>query len=1164
MARLPHDASAGHTDSNTHSHTTVLDANAGHTLTLPGHEYVTDAQMLRDGQDLVLRPAHGDDVVVKNYFTADPAPVLTSADGGTALTHDLVDSFVKPIGGIQYAQNGSMDDASPVGVIKESSGDGTITHANGTVQKAAIGVPIYEGDIVETKAHGAVNITFVDKTTFAVSENAKMAIDQYVFDPTTQHGENNFSVLRGVFVFTSGLIGHADPDDVKIHTPVGSIGIRGTTIMGTINPGGDSHVSVVEGAIVVSNSAGEQTLSQQFETVKLNGMNQAITSEGVQSADAMANNYNVLRTVSGPLFSTFDDMGKSNEPPAQGAAPAHEAAPANDAPPKGAAPDASAPVNKSDAADPAATDAPATLTQITLDGNNASLDNGFDKSAGLTTTSAFSNDAGVAAAATTTTSLAAASSVTPPSAAGFTAAPSTSAMAPATSTNTTTATTSTTTNNPGGTTTAGTTLPAFTITTAIATIPASSMVVGMVLSRITASQTGATFTSTAPVDGSNHELFTLTNSGGTAVITLNAAGVAFLANGGDIHYTVTATLPDGRTATSNNEVIIQAHAYDLSLNSVITGGVAGAVFIPSVSAGSQHGSSPTALGDYNHDGKMDYAFVTNVAAGGSLFIDDATGNHYIINIMSTPYNVSDTTNLIVSGMGDFNGDGKADILVGAPRDQMFINGDIFVMSGAAPGTVLSKITGFADGSEAGASISGVGDFNGDGYADILIGVPGGSINGNAYLILGSATPSTIAISALSPSQGFGITGAAGLGTNVSGIGDFNHDGYSDFAITDMGANRVTFYYGSETGTNSGGINITGLSTGAKPTIVSLGDANGDGSTDFGIFDNVADKFYVFNGSASRGTASFSVTSANYSITASTGSIINVGSAGDFNGDGVNDSAFAVRNGSSVEVYVVYGGTLSGTIDLSTLNNAYHMHLDLTSSQFNLANPTTDLIKINLSTAGDLNGDGYDDLMIGLPNVDSNGGAHSDDGGLLIINGMNSGNTTTGLTANASFQSLVGTTGSDAMSSGSNAITSISFNAGAGDDNITLLGTNGARAIDGGTGIDTLTLGTAGTYDMRSVDLSGIEKISAGNGGSQVLTLTLDQVFNLLHTSQNNALHIDNAGSGAQLNIDTNKAGSLMTDAGFTDAGVSGNYHMYTQGQYTLYVDTTITTIAQNI
>jgi hypothetical protein len=304
MARIIDDSTSGQAD---HQPLRVQ-AESGGKIELPSNDFVTDSHILRDGQDLVLRTQDGPEMIVENYFLAEPAPVLVSVDGA-ALTPALVDSFAKPIDGIQTAQKGSVDDVSPVGMVKEVSGDATITHPNGVIEKATLGTPIYQGDIVETKGDGAVNIMFVDETTFAVSENARLAIDEYVFDPATQSGETNFSVLRGVFVFTSGLIGREDPDDVKIDTPVGSIGIRGTTIMGTINPDGESQITVVEGAIVITNANGAETISEQFETVRLNGFEGEIVNSGTLTGEQVGESYNVLRTVSGQLFSQIDDSG---------------------------------------------------------------------------------------------------------------------------------------------------------------------------------------------------------------------------------------------------------------------------------------------------------------------------------------------------------------------------------------------------------------------------------------------------------------------------------------------------------------------------------------------------------------------------------------------------------------------------------------------------------------------------------------------------------------------------------------------------------------------------------------------------------------------------------------------------------------------------------------
>ena len=92
--------------------------------------------------------------------------------------------------------------------------------------------------------NGAVNLSFTDETQFAISENSHLTIDEYVYDPATESGVTDFSVLQGVFVYTSGAIGHDDPDDVTINTPRGSIDL-GTIIAGDADNG---EITVVEGA----------------------------------------------------------------------------------------------------------------------------------------------------------------------------------------------------------------------------------------------------------------------------------------------------------------------------------------------------------------------------------------------------------------------------------------------------------------------------------------------------------------------------------------------------------------------------------------------------------------------------------------------------------------------------------------------------------------------------------------------------------------------------------------------------------------------------------------------------------------------------------------------------------------------------------------------------
>jgi hypothetical protein len=120
-----------------------------------------------------------------------------------------------------------MDGSSengPVGAIQDSKGNVTVTRPTGETAQGTIGTPIYQGDVVETGTEGECNIVFADETSFTVSKNAKLVIDEYVYDPSSGDDKKEFSWLRGLFIFTSGLIGRQNEvQDVA----VGGFGIRG-------------------------------------------------------------------------------------------------------------------------------------------------------------------------------------------------------------------------------------------------------------------------------------------------------------------------------------------------------------------------------------------------------------------------------------------------------------------------------------------------------------------------------------------------------------------------------------------------------------------------------------------------------------------------------------------------------------------------------------------------------------------------------------------------------------------------------------------------------------------------------------------------------------------------------------------------------------------------
>ena len=285
-------------------------SNDGQNVELPNESFVRDANITRDGVDLVLETSDGT-LIIEGYYAAEPTPNLVAPDGIT-LTPDLVQSFTS--GGNEYANAGmGTNDVSPIGAVQEISGEATVTRQNGSIETIGIGTPIYQGDIIDTDESGAVNIIFVDDTSFAVSEDARLSIDEYVFDPSTQSGTSNFSVLKGVFVFTSGLIGRDDPDDVMIDTPSGSIGIRGTIIAGDVDSG---EITVIEGAIVLHDLSGNTiTLSNQYETARFNTVEENIEHIGNLSANEISSKFMSVSTVAADLFSSIQDntiQGKTN------------------------------------------------------------------------------------------------------------------------------------------------------------------------------------------------------------------------------------------------------------------------------------------------------------------------------------------------------------------------------------------------------------------------------------------------------------------------------------------------------------------------------------------------------------------------------------------------------------------------------------------------------------------------------------------------------------------------------------------------------------------------------------------------------------------------------------------------------------------------------------
>jgi len=282
---------------------TRVDAIAGEPVGIPGGDFIANARMMRAGLDLHLTAPDGHSVVISGYFAQDPPPDLVSGDGAR-LSPQLVRAFLPPEHIGQYAASGQIvNDASPTGKVANVAGEAHIIRADGTHVAAAVGTLVYQGDVVETSRTGAVNILFMDNTAFAVSENARMTIDRYSYDSDHHSGSSFLSMLQGVFVYTSGLIGKNDPGNVSIETPVGTIGIRGTEIAGHLS---NYTFTSLDGTSVFTNHGGTLELHRKFETAFIDKYNTAPQNIGLITPETFANEYQSLAEVAHDAFAPFN------------------------------------------------------------------------------------------------------------------------------------------------------------------------------------------------------------------------------------------------------------------------------------------------------------------------------------------------------------------------------------------------------------------------------------------------------------------------------------------------------------------------------------------------------------------------------------------------------------------------------------------------------------------------------------------------------------------------------------------------------------------------------------------------------------------------------------------------------------------------------------------
>ncbi len=178
--------------------------------------------------------------VVQNYFHGDKRPTLVSPEGAP-LDPTVIEALT---GHTAYAQAGNPPAAKVVGHVAKMTGSASVVR-NGVTIDVQTGDAIYQTDVVQTGSGSSLGLVLIDGTTFNLSANARLMLNDLTFDASSTSNSSFITLVEGAASFVAGQV--AKTGDMKVATPVAVIGIRGTAVKLEISAAdGKVDVSVID------------------------------------------------------------------------------------------------------------------------------------------------------------------------------------------------------------------------------------------------------------------------------------------------------------------------------------------------------------------------------------------------------------------------------------------------------------------------------------------------------------------------------------------------------------------------------------------------------------------------------------------------------------------------------------------------------------------------------------------------------------------------------------------------------------------------------------------------------------------------------------------------------------------------------------------------------